>query len=204
MSDGKAPGKPVLSAPATQPRETLRIVTWYDYSVATHYNAVLLSIRNVLADAYTMGKPHFRYCAEEFLCWSHRSPNLLKILKKSKAGGIFHECSFCFTKFYGALLVDVICLQEVQNFEYFWEPEMAMLGYEGSFTPRTKAQGHVWDDGIATFVLSSKYAVDHVTPVHYNDLANGNMTSPHLVCLYLMNPHVSRCDTLLSGRVDDR
>ena len=59
---------------------------------------------------------------------------------------------------------------------------MAVLGYEGVFTPRTQAQGHVWDDGIAIFVLHKKYDIQETTAVHYNDLAKGNRTHPNQVC----------------------
>jgi CCR4-NOT transcription complex subunit 6 len=74
---------------------------------------------NVLCDSYTSGKigAAFRYCPHEFLKWSYRAKNIVETIKKSKA--------------------DVICLQEVENFEYFWEPELGVLGYAGVHCSRT-------------------------------------------------------------------
>ncbi|KAK0040079.1 DNA ligase 1-like isoform X3 [Biomphalaria pfeifferi] len=65
---------------------------------------------------------------------------------------------------------DIVCLQEVNPSYYDSHllPEMIKRGYTGSFMKRTK---DYWDEGAATFVRKSKFAVVSSQSISLRDLA---------------------------------
>lgn len=90
-----------------------------------------------------MAQGNFTECPTEALEWSYRSQLILKEICRSEA--------------------DIICLEEVDHFLDFFEPQLASLGFEGFFTPKNDSpclqyQPNNGPDGCAVFFRSSKFS----------------------------------------------
>lgn len=97
---------------------------------------------NVLCDKYAT-RQLYGYCPNWALTWDYRRKAILEEIRNYNA--------------------DLISLQEVETekFYNFFQPELAMLGYEGIFSPKSRAKTmlekdrkHV--DGCAIFYRTSK------------------------------------------------
>jgi mRNA deadenylase 3'-5' endonuclease subunit Ccr4 len=87
---------------------------------------------NILCPEFAF--PHqYRYCPQWALNADFRAKKVFTQLQQEAA--------------------DIVCLQELDQFEELWKPAMAQLGYQGFYKKRTGNQ----TDGVAIFFLSSKY-----------------------------------------------
>lgn len=71
--------------------------------------------------------------------------------------------------------VDVMCLQDVDNFSTFWQPQLMTFGYDSVFQKRTCEKG-MYIEGICIAYKRSLFTVFKTVPVllnssadHYND-----------------------------------
>lgn len=90
---------------------------------------------NVLAQCYAKQK-QFTKCKPEHLKWDYRKKVLIELLAELDA--------------------DILCLQEVDNYDKFWERELGKAGYFGAYKQRNS---HLKPklDGCATFFRASKF-----------------------------------------------
>ncbi|XP_055888209.1 uncharacterized protein LOC106076991 isoform X1 [Biomphalaria glabrata] len=90
---------------------------------------------------------------------------------------------------------DIVCLQEVNPSYYNSHllPEMIKRGYTGSFMKRTK---DYWDEGAATFVRKSKFAVVSSQSISLRDLAYKAVNGLNL------NPEISEAAKKYLDRAD--
>ncbi|XP_077991188.1 protein angel homolog 2-like [Glandiceps talaboti] len=102
---------------------------------------------NVLAQGLIADNGYlYTQCASDILQWNYRKSNLLREIKE--------------------LNPDVLCLQEVQedHFNNFFQPQLALLGYDGVYKRRTGNK----HDGCATFHRRSKFdLVSHKLVEYY-------------------------------------
>lgn len=87
----------------------------------------------------------FPYASQPCLKWKVRSQQLLTEVLE-------HE-------------PDVVCLQECSSFDSFWQPKMALAGFEGVFAKRSDSKM----DGCAVFFRKSVLGLVDATVVNYND-----------------------------------
>ncbi|XP_041462744.1 nocturnin-like isoform X1 [Lytechinus variegatus] len=77
---------------------------------------VRVMVWNVLADALSMGADNFIKCPMEALLWEHRKYAIIEEILTYDP--------------------DVVCLQEVDHYEDFFQPVLQQIGYSGSFNPK--------------------------------------------------------------------
>eukprot|EP00117_Sycon_ciliatum_P014539 scpid81401/ scgid14761/ Nocturnin; Rhythmic message 1 len=99
---------------------------------------------NTLADALSPSTPteNFVNCPTPVLAWENRKEQLLAEIKQTKP--------------------DVICLEEVDHFPDFFQPELEKLGFKGSFlakpfSPCLKCSENSGPDGCAVFFKESVF-----------------------------------------------
>jgi CCR4-NOT transcription complex subunit 6 len=123
---------------------------------------------NVLCDKYAT-RQLYGYCPNWALAWDYRRKALLDEIRGYNA--------------------DLISLQEVETekFYNFFQPELQALGYEGIFSPKSRAKTmsekdrkHV--DGCAIFYRVSKFTLVKEHLVEFNQLAMANAAgSDHML-----------------------
>ncbi|CAI5732672.1 unnamed protein product [Peronospora destructor] len=112
---------------------------------------LLVMTYNVLAQCYVRSS-FFPYCRHSAIKWKNRSKHLERVFTSSLP-----------------VSPDVICLQEVDNYDEFWAGMMKNLGYEGLFVKKTGAAR----DGVAVFWDAKKLRVKKSKQVSLN-LPNGD------------------------------
>ncbi|XP_041021503.1 carbon catabolite repressor protein 4 homolog 1-like isoform X2 [Juglans microcarpa x Juglans regia] len=121
---------PVITPPSTPHRHMVQIRHLQKSSDDVMFTVLSY---NVLSDLYATRKI-YDYCAAWALLWGYRRQNLLREIIK-----------------YGA---DILCLQESDHFENFFEPQLAKCGYSAVYKKKTQGvytgKGYV-SDGCATF-----------------------------------------------------
>lgn len=112
---------------------------------------------NVLCDKYAT-RQVYGYCPTWALAWDYRKATLLKEIQDASA--------------------DIIALQEVETDQYFsfFYPEMSRLGYEGIFSPKSRARtmgehDRKFVDGCAIFFHKSKFSKMEDYLIEFNQLA---------------------------------
>ncbi|XP_017084023.1 CCR4-NOT transcription complex subunit 6 isoform X2 [Drosophila eugracilis] len=115
---------------------------------------------NVLCDKYAT-RQMYGYCPSWALCWEYR--------KKSIIDEIRHYAA------------DIISLQEIETeqFYHFFLPELKNDGYEGIFSPKSRAKTmseveRKYVDGCAIFFRASKFTLIKESLIEFNQLAMAN------------------------------
>ncbi|XP_023167493.1 CCR4-NOT transcription complex subunit 6-like isoform X1 [Drosophila hydei] len=115
---------------------------------------------NVLCDKYAT-RQMYGYCPSWALCWEYR--------KKSIIDEIRHYAA------------DIISLQEIETeqFYHFFLPELKNDGYEGIFSPKSRAKTmseleRKYVDGCAIFFRTSKFTLIKEHLIEFNQLAMAN------------------------------
>ncbi|XP_030376482.1 CCR4-NOT transcription complex subunit 6-like isoform X1 [Scaptodrosophila lebanonensis] len=115
---------------------------------------------NVLCDKYAT-RQMYGYCPSWALCWEYR--------KKSIIDEIRHYAA------------DIISLQEIETeqFYHFFLPELKNDGYEGIFSPKSRAKTmseveRKYVDGCAIFFRASKFTLIKEHLIEFNQLAMAN------------------------------
>ncbi|KAH7460252.1 hypothetical protein PRIC1_014576 [Phytophthora ramorum] len=106
---------------------------------------------NVLAQCYVRSS-FFPYCDSSELRWKNRSKKLEAVFASNLP-----------------VSPDVICLQEVDNYDKFWANMMKSHGYDGFFVKKTGTK----PDGVAVFWKATKLKVKESQKVSL-DLPNGD------------------------------
>nr|CCG00968.1 nocturnin [Suberites domuncula] len=111
---------------------------------------------NVLADA--LAHNNFIKCPEDVLKWSYRGPLILEEIICSGA--------------------DIICLEEVDHFADYLEPNLSTQGFQGLFLPKTdsaclKFQPNYGPDGCALFFRSSMFKLIEKKEVSLKNTTGG-------------------------------
>ncbi|KAG1684516.1 hypothetical protein DVH05_011030 [Phytophthora capsici] len=114
---------------------------------------LLVMTYNVLAQCY-IRSTFFPYCKSSELRWKKRSQSLEAVFASSLP-----------------VSPDVICLQEVDNYNEFWAAAMKKLGYKGIFIKKTSKK----PDGVAVFWNEKKLKVKESKQVSL-DLPVGDET----------------------------
>jgi len=104
---------------------------------------------NVLAQ-HMINREWYQGCSPTSLRWNTRKVNLTKEIAQIDA--------------------DVVCLQEVSNYESFWEKTMKRMGYKGKMKLRPGGK----QDGCAVFYKDYKFEEIGYETINYDDLC----TSP--------------------------
>lgn len=112
---------------------------------------------NVLCDKYAT-RQQYGYCPSWALAWDYRKTIIMKELLD--------------------LTPDIIALQEVETEQYyaFFQPELAAQGYEGIFSPKSRARtmdqhDRKYVDGCAIFFHKSKFTLLEDYLIEFNQLA---------------------------------
>lgn len=123
---------------------------------------------NVLCDRYAT-RQMYGYCPQWALSWEYRKRGILDEVRH-----------------YGA---DIISLQEVETDQFynFFQPELKRDGYEGIFSPKSRAKTmseherkHV--DGCAIFWRTSKFSLVKEHLIEFNQVAMNNAdSSEHMI-----------------------
>ncbi|KAK9879023.1 hypothetical protein WA026_003836 [Henosepilachna vigintioctopunctata] len=115
---------------------------------------------NVLCDKYAT-RQMYSYCPSWALSWEYRKKGILEEIRH-----------------YGA---DIINLQEVEmdQFYNFFLPELKQDGYDGIYSPKSRAKHMVeserkYVDGCAIFYKTSKFVLIKESLVEFNQLAMAN------------------------------
>lgn len=115
---------------------------------------------NVLCDKYAT-RQMYGYCPSWALEWDYRKKGILDEIRH-----------------YGA---DIISLQEVETdqFYHFFLPELKQDGYDGIFSPKSRAKTMAeserkYVDGCAIFFRSSKFSLVKEHLIEFNQLAMAN------------------------------
>lgn len=115
---------------------------------------------NVLCDKYAT-RQMYGYCQSWALSWDYRKKAILDEIRHYSA--------------------DIISLQEVETDQFFnyFKPELKNDGYEGIFSPKSRAKTmseneRKYVDGCAIFYRSSKFSLIKETLVEFNQLAMAN------------------------------
>lgn len=115
---------------------------------------------NVLCDKYAT-RQMYGYCPNWALSWDYRKKVIIEEIRNYNA--------------------DIICLQEVETemFHSFFLPELTQDGYDGIFSPKSRAKTmsenerrHV--DGCAIFFRKRKFSLLKKHLVEFNQLAMSN------------------------------
>lgn len=99
---------------------------------------------NVLAQRKLKG-PKYGYCDGADINWRQRKQRLLKEVLAQEP--------------------DVLCLQEVDNYDLWWQPQLSRAGYDGIYTKR----GRRHEDGVATFYSRSKFQLFRSETIDFNN-----------------------------------
>ncbi|CAK9102628.1 Carbon catabolite repressor protein 4 homolog 1 (CCR4 homolog 1) [Durusdinium trenchii] len=105
--------------------------------------ALRVASYNVLAQTKLKG-PQYAYCKARDINWHQRRQVLLDEILAFEA--------------------DILCLQEVDHFEDWWQPRLGEAGYDGTFQKR----GRRHREGVATFFLRSKFQVFCTEALDFN------------------------------------
>jgi len=112
---------------------------------------------NVLCDKYAT-RQIYGYCPSWALAWEYRKKGILDEIRQYAA--------------------DVICLQEVETdqFYHFFLPELKQDGYDGVFSPKSRAKTMTVDerkhvDGCAIFFRASKFSLVKESLIEFNQIA---------------------------------
>jgi hypothetical protein len=89
----------------------------------------------------------FLYCPRHVLNWTFRRRNLLE-----------EVCSYD---------ADIVCLQGVDEYQTWWQPEMSKRGYDGLFKKRTDSR---LSHGVATFYKRRLYQLFRSDSVEFQEL----------------------------------
>jgi len=115
---------------------------------------------NVLCDKYAT-RQMYGYCPSWALSWEYRKKMILDEIRHYSA--------------------DIISLQEVETDQFynFFKPELANDGYEGIFSPKSRAKTmseneRKYVDGCAIFFRTSKFTLLKEHLVEFNQLAMAN------------------------------
>ncbi|XP_053671969.1 CCR4-NOT transcription complex subunit 6-like [Anopheles nili] len=115
---------------------------------------------NVLCDKYAT-RQMYGYCPSWALSWEYRKKAILDEIRHYAA--------------------DIISLQEVETDQFFnfFKPELKNDGYEGIFSPKSRAKtmseaDRKYVDGCAIFFRSSKFSLIKEHLVEFNQLAMAN------------------------------
>lgn len=115
---------------------------------------------NVLCDKYAT-RQMYGYCPSWALSWEYRKKAILDEIRHYSA--------------------DIISLQEVETDQFFnfFKPELKNDGYEGIFSPKSRAKtmsesDRKYVDGCAIFFRSSKFSLIKEHLVEFNQLAMAN------------------------------
>ncbi|XP_037912958.1 CCR4-NOT transcription complex subunit 6-like isoform X2 [Hermetia illucens] len=115
---------------------------------------------NVLCDKYAT-RQMYGYCPSWALGWEYRKKAILDEIRHYSA--------------------DIISLQEIETDQFynFFKPELKNDGYEGIFSPKSRAktmseQERKYVDGCAIFFRSSKFSLIKEHLVEFNQLAMAN------------------------------
>lgn len=160
-------GRASVGSPGRGPRPS-RVMTLLTQADPVGENVRVVQY-NVLADCYASTKM-FPYARADVLSWGYRSFNILNELTSYDA--------------------DIICLQEVDHFEDFFEPRLGALGYTGVFWQRPNRKA----DGCAIFYRADRFAVQREVALNFNDLAAAPADE------LLQQPHQLAKPRLLSER----
>ncbi|XP_022672627.1 CCR4-NOT transcription complex subunit 6-like isoform X2 [Varroa jacobsoni] len=115
---------------------------------------------NVLCDKYAT-RTMYGYCPSWALTWEYRRKGIMEEIRSNSA--------------------DIITLQEVETEQFYnyFEPELKHEGWEGIFSPKSRAKSmpetdrkHV--DGCAIFYKTSKFSVLDKHLIEFNQLAMAN------------------------------
>ncbi|XP_002739940.2 protein angel homolog 2-like [Saccoglossus kowalevskii] len=111
----------------------------------------------------------YPHCNEDILKWEYRKNNLMKEIKELQA--------------------DILCLQEVQeeHFQTFYQPQLALLGYEGVFKRRTGDK----HDGCATFFLTSQFELETYRLIQYYKPGVYLLNRDNVGVIVLLKPKVN-------------
>lgn len=115
---------------------------------------------NVLCDKYAT-RQMYGYCPSWALSWDYRKKLILDEIRQNAA--------------------DIISLQEVETdqFHNYFKPELKSDGYEGIFSPKSRAKtmsenDRKYVDGCAIFFRSSKFSLIKEHLIEFNQLAMAN------------------------------
>ncbi|XP_014767352.2 CCR4-NOT transcription complex subunit 6 isoform X2 [Drosophila ananassae] len=115
---------------------------------------------NVLCDKYAT-RQMYGYCPSWALCWEYRKKSIIDEIRHYSA--------------------DIISLQEIETeqFYHFFLPELKNDGYEGIFSPKSRAKTmseleRKYVDGCAIFFRASKFTLIKEHLIEFNQLAMAN------------------------------
>ncbi|XP_033244180.1 CCR4-NOT transcription complex subunit 6-like isoform X3 [Drosophila miranda] len=115
---------------------------------------------NVLCDKYAT-RQMYGYCPSWALCWDYRKKSIIDEIRHYSA--------------------DIISLQEIETeqFYHFFLPELKNDGYEGIFSPKSRAKTmseveRKYVDGCAIFFRASKFTLIKEHLIEFNQLAMAN------------------------------
>lgn len=115
---------------------------------------------NILCDKYAT-RELYGYCPNWALIWEYRRKSIIDEIKNYAA--------------------DIICMQEVETEQFYsyFLPELTRDGYEGIFSPKSRAKTmsendrkHV--DGLAIFYRKRKFSLIKKHLVEFNQMAMSN------------------------------
>eukprot|EP00960_Hanusia_phi_P057260 763516-Hanusia_phi.AAC.3 len=151
--------------PNNQPRTNRLAGRRWLRSPASQINEVIgtdfkfrIASYNVLAQCYAKNK-HFTKSKAEHLRWDVRRKALVEVINELDA--------------------DIVCLQEVDNYEKFWLKEMRKLGYTGCYKQRNSPAKF---DGCATFFRSTVFECMSVSWIEFDsepDAGGGQQVEGH-------------------------
>ena len=102
---------------------------------------------NVLAQCY-VNAVRFPYTMNHALKWRHRRVQLMKEVLSYNA--------------------DVLCLQELDNYQEWWQGRMGLAGYDGVYFKKDGSN----KDGLAIFYKRELFQLFKTSEIHFNDLAD--------------------------------
>ena len=103
---------------------------------------------NVLAQSLT-STTRFPYCDRQVLKWRYRRVSLIKEVLSLNA--------------------DILCLQEIDNYEEWWLDKMGLAGYDGVYLKQTIETRR---DGVAIFYKRDLFQLFQTKEVRFDDLSS--------------------------------
>ena len=103
---------------------------------------------NVLAQSLT-STTRFPYCDRQVLKWRYRRVSLIKEMLSLNA--------------------DILCLQEVDNYEEWWLEKMGLAGYDGVYLQQTN---EIRRDGVAIFYKRDLFQLFQTKEVRFDELSS--------------------------------